>query len=434
MAATQFLIDEKGFFPTGLLARIKKWLIEYRIQFQVADNRIKPDKYTINLVNKMGEPEAYYEQVMGSNAIAQNDCGILEMPTGIGKTRTIKEALLKTQRPTLVITPSSNLKTQTCNYLLECFGSSHVSLMDKKHTKPIVVTNYHAVEKMPPDYFKQFHQVIFDEFHNCLVGKTKIECKSRPLPIEDIYRLFFKSKKGIFVKSWNGSEFEYKKVKDVFRYKAPTKVFKIKCIDESGKRTEFTVTGEHKIFQEGKKVLAKDLKVGQELYIDYTTAKQVTRNRLKNPQYIKSLSERAIRSNLNRSKEVKDKQSLKMKEHVTSGRIKAFGRGKYGNGQQITPTQSYLSELFLDFTLELQVNLKDNQYPGWYKIDLANDKLKIGIEVDGTSHKGREESDNRKDMRLGNLGWTFLRIPENYVEQELNQLKKLIQQKSGSMI
>ncbi len=172
-AATKLLIDELGRFPTGLLKRVETFLMERNLPYQIADNRIKPNKINIGLVNKLDEPTAYLEQELGSSAIAKNDSGILEMPTGIGKTRTIKEALLKTQRPTLIITPSSNLKTQTYNYISACFGNSSVSLMDKRATKPIVVTNYHAIENMPPEYFDQFQQVIFDEFHNAAANTCR---------------------------------------------------------------------------------------------------------------------------------------------------------------------------------------------------------------------------------------------------------------------
>jgi superfamily II DNA or RNA helicase len=58
--------------------------------------------------------------------------GICEMPTGIGKTRTIKETLLRTQRPTLIITPSSNLRTQTYEYLAASFGTDDVGLLNLK--------------------------------------------------------------------------------------------------------------------------------------------------------------------------------------------------------------------------------------------------------------------------------------------------------------
>ena len=88
------------------------------------------------------------------------------MPTGIGKTRVIKEALLKIQRPSLIITPSSNLKYQTFDYLLESFGERYVGLMDSNKPKPITVTNWHAISKQDPSFFNLFDTMFFDEFHN----------------------------------------------------------------------------------------------------------------------------------------------------------------------------------------------------------------------------------------------------------------------------
>lgn len=49
-------------------------------------------------------------------------------------------------------------------------------------------------------------------------------------------------------------------------------------------------------------------------------------------------------------------------------------------------------------------------YPTNYKLDLANVDLRVGIEVDGASHHSRRKLDEKKDAKLGSLGWTVLRF------------------------
>lgn len=48
--------------------------------------------------------------------------------------------------------------------------------------------------------------------------------------------------------------------------------------------------------------------------------------------------------------------------------------------------------------------------PTHYKIDCGNEGLKIAIEADGTSHRGRKDQDARKDAFLRSCGWTVLRF------------------------
>jgi superfamily II DNA or RNA helicase len=167
-AATALIIDENGFFPTGLLKRVCRHLAQNNVFFHVADNRIVPNHKKLNLKDKLlgYEPPLYPEQDLAANAIMNNEAGVCEMPTGIGKSRVIKEALVRTQRPTLVITPSSNLRQQTYEYLSESFGTDDIGLLKFGHDKPVVVTNFHALSTKDASYFKQFSQLIFDEFHN----------------------------------------------------------------------------------------------------------------------------------------------------------------------------------------------------------------------------------------------------------------------------
>lgn len=164
--ATTFVIDENGFFPSGLVKKICTYLDKKCIFYHVADNRIIPKYRMVSLKNRLQEPPMYQEQELGVAAIGKSELGILSMPTGIGKSRVIKESLLSLKRPSLIITPSSNLRQQTYEYLTESFGTDDVGLLKFNHDKPIIVTNFHSIASKPPEYFKQFAHLYFDEFHN----------------------------------------------------------------------------------------------------------------------------------------------------------------------------------------------------------------------------------------------------------------------------
>lgn len=45
-----------------------------------------------------------------------------------------------------------------------------------------------------------------------------------------------------------------------------------------------------------------------------------------------------------------------------------------------------------------------------YTLDFAQVENRINIEIDGSSHKGRQEKDNRRDLFLRNLGWKVIRV------------------------
>lgn len=165
-ASRVFLIDENGFFPTGLMARVRDFLQTKQLMHQVIDNRVVPTSKLLKLENLLVEPPMYDEQKECVKLFLSNPSGTGEMPTGIGKTRVIKEVILRRSRPTLVITPSSNLKHQMNNYLIESFGSKFVSILDPKNPKPISVTNYHSIANIDPRVFDFFEALIFDEYHN----------------------------------------------------------------------------------------------------------------------------------------------------------------------------------------------------------------------------------------------------------------------------
>lgn len=87
-----------------------------------------------------------------------------------------------------------------------------------------------------------------------------------------------------------------------------------------------------------------------------------------------------------------------------------------GNGTGLTAPQAALLEaLGLGWVAELAVPTRiarGNGYPTCYKLDLANPKLMIGVELDGYTHTGeRVTQDRKKNALLASFGWKVCRVP-----------------------
>ncbi len=162
-----YLIDEDGFFPTGLLLRIEDYLLKKGLQPTILDNRIYPKFNNLRLSTKIKEPPAYVDQVLCTKAFLNNERGVGSIPTGVGKTRIIKDYIQQLGCPQIIITPSTPLKEQTTEYLEDCFGSEMVGMYDKRfNSKPITVINYQSLSSTDPQQWKGYHSAIFDEWHH----------------------------------------------------------------------------------------------------------------------------------------------------------------------------------------------------------------------------------------------------------------------------
>lgn len=87
-----------------------------------------------------------------------------------------------------------------------------------------------------------------------------------------------------------------------------------------------------------------------------------------------------------------------------------------GNGRGMTlPQRTFLlalgEEWVTEFVLTTKKSTKEG-YPHHYKLDLANVRLKVAIELDGMSHCviKRKEQDHKKDCLVRSLGWKVLRL------------------------
>lgn len=105
---------------------------------------------------------------------------------------------------------------------------------------------------------------------------------------------------------------------------------------------------------------------------------------------------------------------------ILANRAKGYAHLNGGNGRGATIPELLLSAA-LGWPLHVQVGLKDGEQPTRYELDLANETLRLGVEVDGKSHLTQkvQVSDRRKEERLTRQGWTILRFTNEQVLKDL---------------
>lgn len=410
-------------FPAGLLPRVLDWLEAQELQFEVEDKRLEPKRNSVKIMNKVPFPDLRYYQKEGIKAALIDGRGILEIVTGGGKTVLAAKLIWTLGVKTLIITPSKNITDMMEEVMTRFFGSGSVEVLSTKTSKlkkPISICNIQALVKISPEVFKGVDAVFIDEFHHCLSENTIISMPyRRNKTIKQLYKSFHAGHSPS-VKSWNGKAFEYKKITNAFKYAAPEDLYEIEVVDEDGKSKIIECTAEHKILTKNGYKKAGELSEQDEVLLGYVTGKEARRRRGNNPDYKKHLSERASKNNKKRDP---NKQRDAINALIKNGKYNPYGRGRYGNGVDLTPTQKMLQSC-LNLPTEISVAVKDKQRPYHYKLDLADVQNKIGIEVDGSSHKNRKAQDERKDKRLGEIGWKILRIPENPSMAELQEFLK----------
>jgi superfamily II DNA or RNA helicase len=143
-AYKKYLVDKKGYFPTGLLNRVKKFLFHCFSPevYTQDDRRIKPNKASKRLFKPTLPHPPYLEQEKAVEAAISADRGVISACTGSGKSLMMALLIAKLQLRTLVIVPSLHLKEQLKSTFLDAFGSlDHIVVENidsntlKSHTK-----------------------------------------------------------------------------------------------------------------------------------------------------------------------------------------------------------------------------------------------------------------------------------------------------------
>jgi hypothetical protein len=83
-----------------------------------------------------------------------------------------------------------------------------------------------------------------------------------------------------------------------------------------------------------------------------------------------------------------------------------------GNGMEPTLPEELLLTLLTD-EWEWQLSIPTGGLPGYptsYKVDIGHQERKIAVEIDGSSHRGRQTQDEKKDALLREHGWRVLRF------------------------
>lgn len=153
----RYLIDKKGYFPTGLLYIVKAALKTIQnAQVTIVDRRTLPTK-ALNL--SMSLPyQPYPEQEEAAEACKKYSRGIVQAPTGLGKTLIAALIINKLKVRTLVVVPSLELKSQVTKSLKEFFPSNEVGA----YGSDIAVEN---VDALSSSKSCPYDCVIIDEFH-----------------------------------------------------------------------------------------------------------------------------------------------------------------------------------------------------------------------------------------------------------------------------
>ena len=163
------LMDYNGQFPTGLTKRVFIECQKLGLNPIILDQRVKPKTNYLKLKTNIEEPTAYIDQKLSSKSLIESPSGrgIIVLPTGVGKSRVMKDTIQQLGINTLIVVPSLHLKFQIFLYLSQCFGDLFVGYFDKNgNNKPISIANLDSLSKCDPEIFKFFDCVYFDEWHH----------------------------------------------------------------------------------------------------------------------------------------------------------------------------------------------------------------------------------------------------------------------------
>lgn len=169
------LLSLDGTFPTGLYAKVLRFLNKYHIIHEVKDYRKVP-KAGSQAFSPKNLTQPYPEQVIACSAALKYRRGGIVMPTGSGKSLVIAMIAQALSLPTLIIVPNLGIRDQLRTYLMHIVGrNSNVDVYNIDSPELLTTT-------------KHYDCLIIDECHH---AAAKTYQKLNKKKWTDIYYRFF---------------------------------------------------------------------------------------------------------------------------------------------------------------------------------------------------------------------------------------------------
>lgn len=110
----KYLLDKKGNFPTGLLHKVTDFLNKRKIAYKAIDLRSTEPclKVARRAFNASSTRIPYQAQLEALYAVKMNHRGVVQMPTGCGKSFVIALMLQELKLKTIIVVPTLELKRQ----------------------------------------------------------------------------------------------------------------------------------------------------------------------------------------------------------------------------------------------------------------------------------------------------------------------------------
>ena len=164
-----------GLIYLGLLryveefAKSRSYEVEYETDFSSEEFSVKEAKEFIDKLNPTLKPRDY--QIDAFVHAVRERRGLLISPTASGKSFIIYLLIRYYASRTLIIVPTTSLVSQLASDFAE-YGFNSKKLVhtvfagkDKVSDKPITISTWQSVYKMPKEFFDQFDVIIGDEAH-----------------------------------------------------------------------------------------------------------------------------------------------------------------------------------------------------------------------------------------------------------------------------
>ena len=171
----RYLIDTKGYFPTGLIRYVYRHLDESLVKFKTNDERVKPKALKkprkINL-----KVNPYKDQLNALKSAVTNHFGTLSLPTGTGKSLIIALIAAELNVRTLIVVPNLSIKAQ----LQESFGALFPDMSN------ITIEN---IDSAALETARSYDCLIIDEAHHS--AATTYQKLNKTAWAGIYYRFFF---------------------------------------------------------------------------------------------------------------------------------------------------------------------------------------------------------------------------------------------------